>query len=62
MNVFDDFLEKLHLRAKEKEKETIPKGYVKCVRCRNVVKEDRASIVLPDEHWVCDKCFFGDAI
>lgn len=61
-----ELLRKLRGEQKAPEPEEIPEGYVRCVRCKRIVRKDRATIDLDlsgrtKEIWVCDECYFGHA-
>ena len=48
-------------KEKTKKEEVIPPGYVRCTRCGEIVSEADAVISLPEEWWVCDRCYFKGA-
>jgi len=48
------------LRGKKKTEE-IPEDSIRCTHCGKIVKKENATLSLPEEQWVCDDCFFGDA-
>lgn len=60
MKGLQDLLDKL--RGKKRENSNIiPPGYVRCTRCGQIVKKEKATLSLPENLWVCDECYFGRA-
>jgi len=55
-----NLLEKLGWK-KEEEMGGIPPDCVRCTRCGKVVKKEKATTSLPENLWVCDRCYFGYA-
>lgn len=59
-NRIEELIKKLK-RSKVEKTEEIPPGFVKCTKCKKIVKKEKAVLSLPEEWWFCDECFFGRA-